>query len=78
LLASLILLAHLMHTVIGLMDEKFRQLRQKIASRKRLFADICALTTYLCFEGWTPLLDFMLQGLERRHSWLDIVQRGAK
>lgn len=62
LLATLILLAHLLHTLLELMDDKFCLLRQKLPSRKRLFDDMKALTTYLCFDSWEHLLDFMLEG----------------
>jgi hypothetical protein len=62
LLATLIMLAYLLHTLLDLMDEKFCLLRQKLPSRKRLFDDMKALTTYMCFDSWEHLLDFMLEG----------------
>jgi hypothetical protein len=62
LLATLILLAYLLHTLLDLMDDKFCLLRQKMPSRRRLFDDMKALTTYLCFDSWEHLLDFMLEG----------------
>ena len=62
LLATLILLAYLVHTLLDLMDGKFCLLRQKLLSRKRMFDDMKALTTYLCFDSWEHLLDFMLAG----------------
>jgi hypothetical protein len=46
LLATLILLAYLLHNLLEWMDDKFCLLRQKLPSRKRLFNDIRALTTY--------------------------------
>jgi len=61
-LATLILLAYLVHTLLDLMDGKFRLLKQKLPSRQRLFDDMKALTTYLCFDSWEHLLDFMLEG----------------
>ena len=60
--ATLILLAYLVHTLLDLMDGKFCLLRQKLPSRKRVFDDMKALTTYLCFDSWERLLDFMLKG----------------
>lgn len=63
-LASLIILAFLAHTVMEWMDDKFQLLRKKLPSRKRLFNDIKALTSYLCFESWDALMDFMLKGLD--------------
>ena len=62
LLATLILLAYLLHTLLDLMDDKFCLLRQKLPSRKRMFDDMKALTTYLCFDSWEHMLDFMIEG----------------
>ena len=62
LLATLIILAYLLHTLLEWMDDKYCLLRQKIPSRQRLFNDMRALTTYLCFESWDALIDFMLKG----------------
>jgi hypothetical protein len=64
LLASLIILAFLTHTVLEWMDDKYRLLRKKLPSRKRLFNDIRTLTSYLCFESWEALMDFMLKSFE--------------
>jgi hypothetical protein len=66
LLATLILLAYLVHTLLDLMDDKFCLLRQKLPSRRRLFDDMKALTTYLCFDSWEHLIDFMLEGWSYR------------
>jgi hypothetical protein len=62
LLATLIMLAYLLHTLLDIMDDKFCLLRQILPSRKRLFDDMKAITTYLCFDSWEHLLDFMLEG----------------
>jgi hypothetical protein len=62
LLVTLILLAYLLHNLLEWMDDKFCLLRLKLPSRQRLFNDIRALTTYLCFDSWEALLDFMLRG----------------
>ena len=64
LLASLIILAFLTHTVLEWMDDSYRLLRQKLPSRQRLFNDIRTLTTYLCFDSWTALTAFMLNSFE--------------
>jgi hypothetical protein len=64
LLASLIILAFLTHTVLEWMDDKYRLLRKKLPSRKRLFNDIRTLTSYLCFETWEALMDFMLESFD--------------
>lgn len=63
-LASLIILAFLVHTVLEWMDNQYLLLRRKLPSRKRLFSDIRTLTSYLCFESWDALMKFMLQSFE--------------
>ena len=65
LLASLIILAFLTHTVLDWADGKFQLLRQKLPSRKRLFNDIKTLTRYLCFHSWDGLMDFMLESFKK-------------
>ena len=65
LLASLIILAFLTHTVLDWADDKFQLLRKKLPSRKRLFNDIKTLTSYLCFDSWDALIDFMLESFNR-------------
>jgi hypothetical protein len=64
LLASLILLAFLIHIVLEWMDDQYQLLRQKLPSRKRLFSDIRTLTSYLCFDSWGALMELMLQSFE--------------
>jgi hypothetical protein len=63
-LASLIVLAFLVHTVLEWTDDQYQLLRQKLPSRQRLFSDIRTLTSYLCFENWGALMTFMLQSFE--------------
>ncbi len=63
-LASLIILAFLVHTVLEWMDDHYQLLRQKLPSRQRLFSDIRTLTSYLCFESWGALMTFMLQSFK--------------
>lgn len=63
-LATLNLLAFLMHTVLSLMDANYALVRQKLGSRKTFFHDLRALTRYLCFDSWDALLRFMMRGLE--------------
>jgi hypothetical protein len=64
LLASLIILAFLTHTVLEWMDDKYQLLRKKLPSRQRLFSDIRTLTSYLCFDTWEALMDFMLDSFK--------------
>lgn len=63
-LMTLNLLAFLFHTVLELVDDKYRLLRQELAARQTFFNDIRTLTRYLCFDGWQHLLDFMIEQLE--------------
>ena len=65
LLASLIILAFLTHTVLEWMDDRYRLLRHKLPSRQRLFNDIRTLTTYLCFDSWAALTEFMLNSFDQ-------------
>jgi len=51
-LAARIRLAYRLHTLLDWMDDKYCLLRQKRPSRQRLFNDMRALTTSLCFESW--------------------------
>jgi len=63
-LATLIILAFLVHTILEYFDACYRLLREYLSSRKMFFDDIRALTRYLCFESWRNLLEFMLEQLE--------------
>lgn len=63
-LATLIILAFLFHTVLGWFDKYYQLLREALPSRKTFFDDIRALTRYLCFDHWQGLLKFMLRGLK--------------
>ena len=63
-LATLILLAFLFHTVLEHVDKCYQLLRSALSSREMFFDDIRALTRYICFESWQLMLEFMLKGLE--------------
>jgi hypothetical protein len=63
-LATLNILSLLFHTVLELLDEKYKLLRSHLPTRKTFFDDLRALTRYLYFESWDHLLTFMLEGLE--------------
>jgi len=58
------LLAFLFHTVLEMIDEKYKQIRDDLPTRKTFFDDIRALTRYICFESWDEMLAFMARGLE--------------
>jgi hypothetical protein len=64
LLLSLNLLAFLFHTVLDLVDEQYRAIRQTLGTRRRFFQDLEALLRYFQFEKWDDVLTFMFKGLE--------------
>lgn len=61
-LATLNLLAFLLHTVLDRMDSKYQLIRATLPSRKMFFQHLQALTCYLCFDSFDELLDFMMKG----------------
>jgi hypothetical protein len=61
---ALNLLAFLFHTVLELIDAKYRLLRQELAARQTFFNDVRTLTRYFCFDSWQHLLGFMITQLE--------------
>ena len=63
-LLTLNLLAFLFHTILELLDDNYRLLRQELATRQTFFNDIRALTRYFYFKSWQHLLEFMIQQLE--------------
>jgi len=63
-LTSLNLLAFLVHTALGWVDEPYRALRARLSSRRTFFEHVRALTFYIHFPDWSGLLDFMMRGLE--------------
>ena len=63
-LATLNILAFLIHTLMEFTDEKYRLLRATLPTRKTFFDDVRALTRYICFGSWDNMMDFMLKGLE--------------
>jgi len=64
LLLTLNLLAFLFHTVLGLVDEKYRLIRQTLGSRRTFFQDLETLLRYFLFANWDEVLTFMFNGLE--------------
>ncbi len=63
-LATLNILSLLFHTLLELLDQKYKLLRSHLPTRKTFFDDLRALTRYLYFNSWDHLLTFMLEGLE--------------
>jgi len=64
LLLTMNLLAFALHTLLELTDESYRLIRATVGARRKFFTHLEALTTYLYFESWERLMDFMLRGLE--------------
>jgi hypothetical protein len=64
LLATMNLLAFGLHTLLELADADYQLIRTKVGARRTFFEHLRALTTYLHFENWTRLMDFMMRGLE--------------
>lgn len=65
LLATMNLLAFLMHTTLGMLDKVYAKVRDLLPSRRTFFEHFRALTQYLLFDSWDHLLNFMLQGLSQ-------------
>lgn len=63
-LFTLNILAFLIHTILHLAYEPYRLIREALKTRKRFFTDLQALLTYIVFESWDALFEFMLDGLE--------------
>ena len=63
-LATLNLLAFLLHTLLGLLDEDYQCLRKELVTRKSFFNDLRALLRYMVFDSWEALMIFMLRALE--------------
>lgn len=61
---TLNLLAFLMHTVLEMVDAKYKRLRMAVGTRKTFFNDIKTLTKYMCFSSWNQMMIFMLKGLK--------------
>jgi hypothetical protein len=61
---TLNLLAFLFHTLLELLDEQYRLLRQHLVARQDFFNDLRALLRYMLFDNWNHLMRFMLVGLE--------------
>lgn len=59
-LVTLNLLAFLFHTVWHLVNNSYQQIRKRRGTRKTFFNDIRTLTTYLLFDSWQHLIEFML------------------
>jgi hypothetical protein len=63
-LATLNLLAFLVHTVQEMTEPAYQALRQASGVPKTFFNDLRALTRHLLFDSWEALFQFMAEGLE--------------
>jgi hypothetical protein len=63
-LLTLLLLAFVFHSVLGLSCSMYQAVRRELATRRTFFNDLRALTRYLYFPGWQQLLVFMYQQLD--------------
>jgi hypothetical protein len=64
LLASLILLAFLAHTLLDLYDPRYQYVRDNLSSRRTFFEHLRALTFYFPFDTWEHLFDSMIEALQ--------------
>ena len=62
-LATLNILAFLIHTAQEIMEPIYQQLRRVLGKRKTFFEDLRALTRYVVFDTWGDLFLFMQNGL---------------
>jgi len=65
LLATLILLAFLLHTVLDWFDAQYKAVRDLLPSRQTFFEHLRTLMLYLPFDDWQQLMDFMLSKLSK-------------
>ena len=63
-LATLNLLAFLIHTIQEMTEPAYQRLRRALGARKTFFNDLRALTRYMLFDTWDDLFLFMEEGLE--------------
>ena len=63
LLATMNILAFALHTLLDLVDQAYRRLRQALATRAIFFEHIRALSTYVDFKSWERLMGFMIRKL---------------
>lgn len=63
-LATLNMLAFLIHTIQEMIAPVYQRLRQVLGARKTFFNDLRALTRYMVFDSWNDLFLFMEEGLE--------------
>ena len=63
-LATLNILAFLIHTIQEMIEPAYQRLRRALGARKPFFNDLRALTRYMIFDSWDDLFIFMEDGLD--------------
>lgn len=63
-LATLNLLAFLLHTVLDWVDVYYHTVRSLLPSRRTFFEHLRALMQYFPFDNWEQLMDFMINRLD--------------
>jgi hypothetical protein len=63
-LSTLVLLAFLCHTALGLSCAMYQAVRRELGARRTFFDDLRTLTRYLYFPDWQCLLTFMYHQLD--------------
>jgi hypothetical protein len=58
------LLAFLTHSVLDLLDQRYRAIRRHLPARRTFFEHLRALTPHIPFTSWDHLFDFMLEALQ--------------
>ena len=64
LLATMNLLAFLVHTLLEQMDSRYQLIRAKLPIRKIFYQHITTMTMYELFQNFDALMNFMLDRLE--------------
>jgi hypothetical protein len=64
LLASLVLLAFLAHTLLDLCDQRYQRVRNELSARRTFFEHLRALTLYLPLGTWEHLFGTMIEALQ--------------
>jgi len=67
-LASLNILAFLIHTIQEMIEPAYLRLQRALGSRKTFFNDLRVLTRYMIFDSRDDLFIFMEDGLDISHS----------
>ena len=67
-LLAMNLLAFLFHSLLEVLDQPYKEVRQLLGRRKKFFDHVEALTTYFVYDKFDLLIAFMLERLRATHS----------